>query len=114
MRSTNSRSRLVVTVLKRSAGALIALIGGLVIVGIGVFILRLLDNPDIRSYPVQALVLIFFAFFFAAPIWLLSYLPCHLLIPRKSAALADALHQGRWRERRRTGRNSPGLPGDTF
>jgi hypothetical protein len=74
-----------------------ALIGGLLIVGIGVFILGLLtdsQNPNIPSdgafdsffvLPLeQAFVTIYFAFFAAAPIWLLFYLPCHLLIPRTS------------------------------
>jgi hypothetical protein len=94
----DSPSRRVVTVLKRLVGALMALIGGLLIVGIGVFILGLLtvsQNPSIGpsesafdSFFVlpleQAFVLIYFAFFAAAPVWLLFYVPCHLLIPRNS------------------------------
>jgi hypothetical protein len=75
-----------------------ALIGGLLIVGIGVFILGLMtvgqspsvgppqgDFDSLFVLPLeQGFVTIYFAFFAAAPIWLLFYLPCHLLIPRTS------------------------------
>ena len=50
MPSTDTQSGQVVTILKRSLGALMALIGGLLIVGIGVFILGLLtvsQNPNV-------------------------------------------------------------------
>ncbi len=75
-----------------------ALIGGLLVVAIGAFILGMVTisgNPGIDSSQnvlyslfvlplVQALVFTVFAFCATAPIWLLFYLPCHLLIPRTS------------------------------
>jgi hypothetical protein len=87
---------LLTTILKRSVGALLALIGGLLIVGIGVFMLALLTFPNsgISSSQgafsflvvplVQTFVVLYFAFIAAAPSWLLFYLPCHLFIPRDS------------------------------
>jgi hypothetical protein len=42
------------------------------------------STGDVSSAPLQAFVVICFGFFFAAPIWLLFYLPCHLFIPRTS------------------------------
>ena len=98
MPSTDSQSPHVVTVLKRSLGALMALIGGLLVVGIGAFILSLVTivgNPRIvvSQKPIdvflfaplgQALVITCFAGIVATPIWLFFYLPCHLLIPRSS------------------------------
>ncbi len=72
-----------------------ALIGGLLIVGIRLVIIVSWQNPGISSSQgvfdrlfvlplAEAFVVTYFAFFFAAPIWLLFYLPCHLFIPRKS------------------------------
>jgi hypothetical protein len=75
-----------------------ALIGGLLVVGIGAFILSLvmiIGNPRIvvSQKPIdvflfaplgQALVITCFAGIVATPIWLFFYLPCHLLIPRRS------------------------------
>jgi hypothetical protein len=98
MPSTDSQSGQIVTILKRSIGALMALIGGLLIVAIGVFVLSLLSiiaNPSIVASPKaidlflfaplgQAFVITCFAGVAAAPIWLFFYLPCHLFIPRSS------------------------------
>jgi Immunity protein 27 len=98
MRDMNSLSRHRVTILKRSVGALMALIGGLLVVGIGAFVLSLVTivgNPRIvvSQKPIdvflfaplgQALVITCFAGIVATPIWLFFYLPCHLLIPRSS------------------------------
>jgi hypothetical protein len=80
MPSTNSQSQQAVTILKRSLGALMALISGLLMVGIGLFILALLansQNPGISSSQsgfssffvvplTQACVVTIFAFFAAA------------------------------------------------
>ena len=98
MPSTNSQNGQVVTILKRSLGALVALIGGLLIVAIGIFFFGMATIPgraEIDSsqnvfyllfvWPlIPALLITFYAFCAAAPIWLLFYLPCHLLIPRTS------------------------------
>jgi hypothetical protein len=98
MRSTNSPSRRIVTVLKRLVEALMALIGGLLIVAIGLFILGFVAacvNPNIISSQkavdrffmaplLQTYVIIYFTVIAAAPIWLIFYLPCHLLIRRSS------------------------------
>jgi hypothetical protein len=84
--------------LKRLVGALMALIGGFLIVAIGLFILGFIAvcvNPSIISSQkavdrffmaplLQTYVIIYFTVIAAAPIWLIFYLPCHLFIPRNS------------------------------
>jgi hypothetical protein len=87
MPSTDSQSGQVVTILKRSLGALMALIGSLLIVAIGLFILGFIAvcvNPGIISSQkafdrffmgplLQTFVIIYFTVIAAAPIWLIFY-----------------------------------------